>query len=371
MLITLFKRVAAIIPMIVAASFICFATWKTNGQRLETTPISLNECWQYPSDSIQTAQPATDAVNLYFAEVGGRITAISLSTGLRVWSTDLGGEVRSNVAVHGSSVFVVTGPAFDGTARANGRLRSLSSATGVPSLDVTIPYSEDVRLDISGGNLIAVQNTGIVTAYDPGLSRQVWSRSLPAVATAAFDGDRLLLAAADRTVHVISTKTGKELMAANSNNVLTAIAAVNDDILWGDDRGNVVRYDADKHSVVWRFRNGARISDLTVTSEGIVVTSLDNFVYLISESNGVVRWKKRQVGRISDITLDRGSLGVVITVGEPNAAVLDIQNGKTVGVLTIRDNEAFIRRPIFSNGRFIFFTTERIMSRSLLPCSSK
>ena len=78
----------------------------SSAQKKDVSVITLNECWKYASPDIMNLRPAADRSNLYIAEGGGRVTAISLVSGTRLWSTELGGDIRSNLAVLGSSVYV-------------------------------------------------------------------------------------------------------------------------------------------------------------------------------------------------------------------------------------------------------------------------
>jgi outer membrane protein assembly factor BamB len=145
---------------------------------------------------------------------------------------------------------------------------------------------------------------------------------------------------------------------------------IDDDLVWGDDRGNLVRYNLDKNSVYWKFKNGARISSIVAISDGVIAASNDNFAYLISSYYGSVRWKKRLSGRVSYLTVGDGSIAVAETVGEPNATVLNLENGKSVGQASIADDEAYLQAPVYAAGKFIFFTNRQIAARSAAGCTT-
>src|SRR5262249_20130629 len=153
---------------------------------------------------IMAAEPAHDGSNLYVAEDGGRITAISLVSGGRIWSTELGGEIRSNIVALGSNVYVIAGPAVDGVAKGSGRLRSLSAATGITNLDIEVPYSEQVRLEAVEKKLISISSGGSVAAYDPGSSAAAWQRAFLAIDTEhiATWNDKVALVTSDHKIHI-------------------------------------------------------------------------------------------------------------------------------------------------------------------------
>ena len=333
--------------------------------------VTLSECWRYPSENIALQRPVGDGSNLYVAERGGRVTAVSLSTGTRAWSTELGGELRSNIALLGSNLYVVAGPAVDGEPKGNGRLRLLSANTGIPNAETEMPYSGRIRLVTVAARLVVVSENGNVTAFD-GIS-PAWQKTFPSIdpETVVIWGDKIAFAASDNRAYVISAASGANVAVANTDRPISALGVIDDDLVWGDDRGNLVRYDLDKNSVYWRFKNGARISSIAAIPEGVVATSNDNFAYLISSYYGSVRWKKRLSGRVSNLTIGDGSIAVAETVGDPSAVILNLENGKSVGQVAIVEDEAYIQAPIYTAGKFIFFTNRQIIARSAAQCSAK
>ena len=241
--------------------------------------------------------PAFDKTTFYVSERGGRVSALSLENGTRIWSTELGGELRSNVVAVGQSIFVAAGPIADGKPGHDANLRVLSSSTGVPSVDITIPSSENIRLVGSADRVVVLAANGYAAAYDaasPNVTA-VWQRNFPGlqIDSALVWGDKIVLAAGDHKIHVIDATTGTDVVAVPTKTRVSTLGVIDDDIVWGDDHGELIRYDLRKSAVYWRFKNGARISGLAQTDEGVVAASLDNFVYLVSSYYGSVRWKTR------------------------------------------------------------------------------
>ncbi|HYJ90615.1 MAG TPA: PQQ-binding-like beta-propeller repeat protein, partial [Pyrinomonadaceae bacterium] len=219
-------------------------------QKKDASLVALNECWHYDMPDLSSSQPATDKSNLYIAEDGGRVSAISLSTGTRLWSSELGGEVRSNVAVVGSNVYVVTVHIAD-AARKGLRLRMLSANTGIPNLDIEIPYAEDIRLLPLTGKIVVVTNKGYVATFDAGATKPGWQKSYPVLRpeTAIVWSDKIVLGSVDAKIYVLAVDNGAEISSIETENPVSALGIIDGDIIWGDDRGNLVRYNLDKHSV--------------------------------------------------------------------------------------------------------------------------
>ena len=318
------------------------------------------------SPNFTALKPAVDKSNLYIAENGGRITAISLSSGTRLWSTELGGEIRSNVIVQASNVYAVT---IDTSKHA--RLRSLSITSGIPNLEVEIPFSEKVRLGTADNKLVVALDTGYLAVYEFGSSKQDWQSSVLGIdlATMVFAPGKIVAATADKRIHSINLADRKESSILPVAEQVAALGLFEGNILSGDSHGNLMRYDDDQ-SVSWRFRNGARISSIVPTPRGILAASADNFVYMVGGYFGDIRWKKRMAGRVSSIATD-GDIAIVLTVGEPAAILLNLENGRSVGQLAIADDDSFTQPVIAADGRLFFFTATQIFSESVGPCSLK
>jgi len=340
-------------------------------QRPDGPLISLIECWRNDSIRLDPVTPAYDVNGLYLPERGGRLSAVAIQNGKLIWSTELGGEIRSNVAVIGGSVYVVAGPAADGKPNGTGSLRVLSANTGVPTVEIQVS-TEEARLIPAAGKLVVLTPGGLISAFETGGHALAWQRSLPQIniKNALVRNDRLVIATADKKVHVIAAATGADLSVVPTERPVSALGVIEDDIVWGDDHGEIVRYDLEKNSVYWRFKNGARISGFAPTDDGIAAASLDNFTYFLSSDYGSVRWKKRLPGRVESITPFGKTLVVVQTVGEPTATLISVENGRSVGQVSSQD-DSFTEPPLDAHGSLVFFTNQMIFAERATPCASK
>jgi outer membrane protein assembly factor BamB len=330
-------------------------------QKDDDSIVSLQRCWQYPS-AIADDQPAADKDNVYVAEPGGRVSAISLIAGARVWSTELGGEVSSDITTDGANVYVVTSDANGGS-----HLRSLSVASGIPDWKLEFPSGRHLQIALVGELLIVAADSGEISAYRPVATKPVWSLTLPEKITGIFPASRsILIATGGRKLHSIDVASGKATAVYQADaDIVTAIAD-GDEILTGDGRGNVIKFVGGSPS--WRFRNGARITVLLETPRGVIAASADNFVYLVSAYNGDVRWKKRMPARVASVTV-AGDLAVVTSVGESNAVLIDLESGKPAGRVSLSDEELFVRSPVYVENKFVFFTTAGVFAASRASCS--
>jgi outer membrane protein assembly factor BamB len=332
-------------------------------QRPDEVVVTPAVCWKYRSTGLMSNGPAIDVSNLYVAEEGGRVSAVSLANGTRIWSTEVGGENRSNIVVAGTNIYLASS---EGQNRL--RIHSLSTSTGIPNSEIEIPFSEDIKLISAAGKLIVLSSEGSITAYSFGSYHQEWQLIIPRISleTTLYAANRLYLASSDKKLHSIDVESGVEADVINAKNDVTAIGIVDGSVVFGDSRGNLIRQNRSGRS--WRFRNGAKIVSIGVTDRGIVAASADNFVYLVSSYYGDIRWKKRMPGRVSSLVID-DDLIAVQTVGEASSALLNLESGKMVGQVTIADDEAFIRSPAVAEGKLIFFTSKQLLAESTHNCS--
>jgi len=326
--------------------------------------VTLSQCWRYESSGLKAVSPGLDAVNLYIAEEGGRVSAISLSNGLRLWSTELGGEVRSNIVTTPSSLFLIASDANN-----RSKIRALSTASGLPTYEVDIPFSEKAQVAVFGGQLVVV-STGLISFISIADHKTDWSLRLPNVEikTLSISGDKLLISTNDKRIHHIDLNLGKELRSTIAENEVSATGFVDSDILFGDTRGNLVRQNREGRS--WRLKSGAKIVKIMTTERGIIAASSDNFVYGISGYNGDIHWKKRLPGRISDIAIV-GSFIVAQTIGDPTAMLLNLDDGKQVGQFSIDDENSFVLPPLDAKGNVLFFSSTYVVEAGERKCYTK
>jgi outer membrane protein assembly factor BamB len=247
----------------------------------------------------------------------------------------------------------------------------LSITSGIPNLEVELPFSENVRLGTADNKLVVALDAGCLAVYEFGSTKPDWQSSIPGIdlATIIYAPGKIVAATDDKRIHSVNITDGKESSILPVADRVAALGLFEGNILSGDSRGNLMRYDDDR-SVSWRFRNGARISSIVPTPRGILAASADNFVYMVGGYFGDIRWKKRMVGRVSSIATD-GDIAIVLTVGEPTAILLNLENGRSVGQLAIADDDSFTQPVIAADGRLFFFTTTQILSESINPCSLK
>ena len=110
-------------------------------------PEAFTKCWEYGAAPDLATLAAADAANVYFIDRDGKLQSIDWNTGSKLWGSELGGEVVSNLLVTDSAIFVATA-AQQGQDGSRGRtvLRAISKQTGITVWSTDIPASSGVAL---------------------------------------------------------------------------------------------------------------------------------------------------------------------------------------------------------------------------------
>ena len=158
----------------------------------------------YASISDLTGDPVVTGGTVYAGSSAGKLAAIDLETGERIWTATEGATAPVQVA--GGSIFAVTD---------EGRLVRLSATDGAEIWAVELPYYVKDKIKkqqriyvhygpvLAGGKLFVASSDGLLRVYDPASGAQIGSAEIPGGAAAAP-------IVAGRTLYVV-TAAGKLL----------------------------------------------------------------------------------------------------------------------------------------------------------------
>jgi outer membrane protein assembly factor BamB len=348
----------------------------TPAQQNGSSPAALVRCALREVDSPLRGLLAADADNIYLGTVNGTLSSYETKTLGIIWRLELGGEFASEILLIGNGIVVVTNSA----AGANGpqessTLRLIGKDSGVTAWSSKLPYSEKYYIGRLNGGLAAVNREGAVVHLDAASGEVKWKTgSLGTVsAKPAFSVGRVVLGTAEKQVVSISARDGELLNKLPLDFAPTSISfSSKGGTLVGDERGHVMLLGDHDNKTVWKFKSGAGVSSVFNAEEGVLLTSLDNFVYFISDYNGDVIWKRRLPGRLVDGGLAFDGYFVVLMYGENSAYVLDMKNGKVTDVLPPTDKDLINRVPVLVRDKtFVLTTTGSVATYAVGGCGSK
>jgi outer membrane protein assembly factor BamB len=290
-------------------------------------------CWQYEIDE-PAAGAFADRDRIFFATVAGRLRALDTRTGQLLWSSDLGGEVDSNLLGIDGAIFVVTTSRQAGAETPVTYIRSISRDTGITRWKADLPAGHDHFLGSAGDRLVAVSREGNALGIDPESGVVAWRHHSGAQVAArpVIDGAHIVMPTKNSLT--VLSGSGRIVSDIPVRSAATAIALATDAdgeqniLLTADDRGYIRASDLLSGKALWKFKLGAAPSFLMPTTEGVIAASADNFLYRMGTNDGDVVWKRRLPGRFSGEPRAVGSNVAVAVIGYESAFLIEGKTGR-------------------------------------------
>jgi len=342
-------------------------TAMTAGQGVGSAEVTLSKCWGFSVADGQRLS-ARDA-HIFVGGSGAKIETLSLD-GNKLWTTELGGEIVSNMLAGDGGLLLVTSIIdADSKKLVGGTLRFLSKETGITAWTAKLPEADSFTLGLAGESVVAVTSRGAILAFDGKSGAAKWRRELAEgfVGEPRFNGANVYAASTANQVFTVALATGEIISVKKLKFAPTAIGEITGEVITGDERGNVTSL-GKSEKVNWNFKSGGRISTILEVGDNLLAASNDNFVYLFTARNGGVEWKKRLENRASQIAVIDGRFALVSGYEEHGAMLIDINSGKIAGQLNLADNEFAVARPVSSNGKIFILTNNAVHAYSAADC---
>jgi outer membrane protein assembly factor BamB len=200
------------------------------------------QVWRAKAGRRLTGRVVVADSTIYGAGADRQVYAVDLATGQRRWSSRLGGMVPGGVLVVGDTVIAAT-------SRPDGRVTALSGSTGHRIWRVrTGPVG--APLSLIDGTLIAQTQRGDVVGLDPGTGRIRWRRKLgPARAAAVPSDSGTMIVATVDSLFRLTAKDGRIAVKARSPGAVVSpwieqsgvlVAGTTDSLVVGVDRRTLV-----------------------------------------------------------------------------------------------------------------------------------
>lgn len=372
---------------------VCPAQNSSGQMERNIVPAQFNECWSFPFESANFPRFETASDNakgsgrhdIFIISQSGRLSKINSQLGKIDWQTDLGGENISNPVFIDQKVYLsvrLTLPNQDEGNRKNDNgtysaIRALDTATGITLWETKLPSVNKGYLFDYAGDLIFVGQEGLIYRFQAEKRQISWNYNLKSRVSSKplLVGNSLILVSADQTIVRLRIGGEKPDYAIRLSAVPISVAAKmnSEAVFLGDEKGTVRAFftaptGAGKEK--WSFRSGAAVAHITPTSRGLLISSFDNFAYLISERNGDVVWKRRFPGRLSFEPLITGDLAVIVADSAPEAFIINLSEGKLAGKIPAGAGGAFAASPLKTGNKIIFPTLRGLSAFSRENCDN-
>jgi outer membrane protein assembly factor BamB len=324
------------------------------------------------SDNAVEKQADNNNLFLYFsgAENNYKLESADKKDARRIWAVSLGGKMVSGLLIDGENLFLIieSGDKYI--------LKSISRLTGVTnwqSIPLTISTLESGKEDefflhVFGDTVIAIGRGGEIYSYGKNDGRARWNVLLEKHLTAApaFEENLVALALADGNLKIVSLTDGGDFRNLRRGGAASAVSTVSavifqtvGRIIYGDNRGVVTAVDVGSGRTIWKMRSAAAaISGVNRAAGGLLISSLDNFVYFVSSVKGKRLWKRRLGGRVVYRPLILGDYAIVINSFAPRADIIELISGKIVNQIDLEQGNYFTGEIVFGGELLAFQTAE-------------
>lgn len=369
-----FFKIELILLCFISLNFSIITTAQLNGQAFDTDKtiklwLPFRPCLQKEDDNILSVTPASDNKEEYFSVLkGGKVAKTRLTTNTTLWMSELGGEIVTDLIFDDGKIFFITkknDTDFQkennlGRQASNYILWSLNSETGLTERQLPLTSEKALFLESYRHKLFLINKDGNITSLTNDLQRiTTIDLAHKVISAAAFFENRIYIGTEDNLILVISADNLEVVSKIPTlQSPASVLEVTKDKLFWGEKKGYVNFFDTKNNKLVWSVRYGGEISSLDVASDGILVSSLDNFVYKISLQNGKRIWKRRLTGRVFAKPLILNNFALFVTVVDNNAVILDLKDGKVVNQLSLDENSPILSKPAVLH-KLLMFVTNR------------
>jgi outer membrane protein assembly factor BamB len=365
----------------------------------------LKKCWQNSivTKNIPIASDNDD--NFFLLSEDNKLQSIESDSGDVNWGFEIGGTIISNLFISEDFLYVAGSEETAETAENSQKrqknkqvfLRSISIVSGIPAWSAETDLKnkivqesfqeadKKIYLGENGSDIILLDSSGNLFFADKNKGSLEWSRTFDSAVSEFLDfhlnGNKksdpsqkiFAFYAANKKLYLVMSKTGELLDGFAHPHTVTSTAMLStSDLIIGDEKGNVSLLKIGSKNapvVLWNIKVGAGVSSLSLNNEGVLITSLDNFVYLINPIKGNRIWKKRLSGRLLYQPLIIESKKTFIVVENESAYFMNLENGAIVNRITLEAGKYFINTPVSLAGKYIFPTNSGIIAYSDSQCS--
>lgn len=349
-------------------SMVSLVTESTNAGNISlSSPLILR--WQYTSESTVNLTPAIAHEHIYLPLASGVIVSLSTANGSLFWKSEIGGEISASPAADERGVYLASATTDAATpkssSRSGGALRALGQGSGLTLWMRTIISPIQGDLADTPTTIYGGARDGHLYAVQKDSGEMLWSRQFPAPFNAhpLATESRLYIGAEDGTFTAINPKTGDTIWHYRTRGAIRGNPVLVDGLVFfGSLDGYVYALGALDGHLRWRTRTGAGVQSLANGGSGLLVPSLDNFVYMLSFARGKRLWKHQMTGRVAATPLTTIDGALFTPLAGDEAVVLDLRDGKQLNVLPLGVDSATAAAPVIATDVLLVTTRHGLLA---------
>jgi outer membrane protein assembly factor BamB len=331
--------------------------------------LPFKSCRDVISKKTNIKELASDNKNhLYLSTSDGLIQSINLTNFQIEWELDFGSETISNLQITDKNLFLAS--KSEHTSK-NTNLRSISKLTGITLWQISLEYTDEVYLKNNGESLIAFTKN-YITSLNSESGQENWrilSNSLDNLVYSSLRNNSLLKVnknfAENMILKINTVFNFNEITEQNS----AKISENSNSLIVGDKLGNINSYDLSNGKRLWNRKIGGEINYISFFQEEyVLISSLDNFLYLFSRKNGKLTWKRKLPYRVIERPFIKDKIVLVVSSGSQTSFIVDLNKGKMMNQITLPDSVYFADNFLIVEKFIVFQTNKGVVLFSQSHC---
>lgn len=249
--------------------------------------------WKFRARGPIISQPEVDDSNVYFASKEGYAYSVMQTQSKQVWRKNLNGTIEESFLLSDDTIFVGT---------TDGNIHALNKEKGAVLWKQSVE-DEDFRKRpaIASDRVFFLSTSGILVALEKNTGKPLWKFKAggECFGSPFAAEDVVFIGCNDRTLYALDPKAGFVRWKFLADSEIQGSPVADDEsVYFGAESGYFYCVRRSDAKLEWRRKTGAAIrgkpflyrNERKGKVEDILISSYDNFLYLLSIKNGGRRW---------------------------------------------------------------------------------
>jgi outer membrane protein assembly factor BamB len=284
------------------------------------------------------------------------VYAVNLADGKLKWKYKASAPIKVGAAWNGGLVYI---------GDEDGKFHCIDAATGAKRWIFDTDAEITSAANFDGDRVLFGAGDSLLYCLDKDKGGQpLWTFKVPGgpvMGTPAIIDSKTFVAGCDSMLHVIDTKTGKELNGVELEGQVAATPALVGDVLYvGTMTNQIQAIDWKAGKVVWTYEAKKKqqpfAGAVAATKDLIIGGSRDRCIHAVDVKSGTEKWVFPTGGRVDSSPVVAGQR-VYGGSSDSKLYVLDLANGKELQALAL-GTRGILASPAVSNGRLVIGTVD-------------